>query len=252
MLAQYLEEVKALGEKEAPVKAVLGARTPQQAAEEFVHSSKLKDAAERRRIAADPTAALQSDDGMIRLARLLEDPARKLRKKHEETIESLEASSAERIAQYRFKIFGANDYPDATSTPRVTFGAVKAYRDKTEAPVPYATTFGGLYHLAANSGPYQLPQRWVEGKALLDLVMPFNFASTCDITDGSSGSPAVNAQGEIVGMVIDGNIESLALTYAYSDDQARAVHVASRGVVEVLRKLYRTPALLKELGLPEA
>ncbi|SPF34846.1 conserved exported hypothetical protein [Candidatus Sulfopaludibacter sp. SbA4] len=241
MLAQYLEEVKALGEKEAPVKAVLGSRTPQQAAEEFVHSSKLQDPAARRRPA--------EDDGMIRLARLLEDPARKLRKKHEDTIESLEASSAERIAQYRFKVFGANDYPDATSTPRVAFGAVKAYRDKTEAPVPFATTFGGLYHLAGNREPYQLPSRWVEGKARLDLVMPFNFASTCDITDGSSGSPAVNTQGEIVGMVFDGNIENLAATYAYSDDQARAVHVASQGIVEVLRKLYQTPGLLHELGL---
>ena len=172
-------------------------------------------------------------------------------KKHEEVIETLEVSSAERIAQYRFKVFGVNDYPDATSTPRVAFGVVKAYRDKTEAPVPFATTFGGLYHRAGDHDPNRLPQRWTDGKAVLDLVLPFDFASTCDMTDASPGSPTVNEKGEIVGMVFDGNIESLALTYLYSDDQARAVHVASQGIVEALRKLYKTPQLLKELGVPE-
>ncbi|MBZ5620220.1 MAG: S46 family peptidase [Acidobacteriia bacterium] len=250
MVTHYLEELKALGDKEAPLKAVLGARTPQQAAEEFVHGSKLKDVAQRKRLAADHNLVLKSDDGMIRLARLLDEPARKLLKKHEDSIEALEASSSERIAQYRFKIFGINDYPDATFTPRATFGAVKAYRDKTEAPVPYATTIGGLFHLADNLEPYKLPQRWIDGKSSLDLVMPFNFVSTCDSAGGNSGNPAVNAKGEIVGISFDGNIESLALTYLYSDEQARAVHVAAQGIVEALRKIYKTPQLLRELGVP--
>lgn len=250
MLAQYIDELKALGEKEISLKAILGNRTSQQAADEWVRSSKLKDAAERHRLAGDASLARQSDDGLIRLARLVEEPARKLRKKHEDTIEALETSGAARIAQYRFRVFGAADYPDATSTPRVTFGVVKAYRDKTEAAVPFATTFGGLFHLAVNRELYPLPPRWAEARARLDLVMPFNFASTCDITGESSGSPVVNTKGEIVGLVFDGNIESLALTYLYSDDQARAVHVAGQGIVEVLRKLYRTPRLLQELGLP--
>ena len=249
IVTHYLEELKALGDKEAPVKAVLGAKTPQAAAEEFVHTSKLKDVAERKRLAADHNLVLKSDDGMIRLARLLEDPARKLLKRHEETIEALEASSSERIAQYRFKVFGVNDYPDATFTPRVTFGSVKAYRDKTEAPVPFATTFGGLYHLADILEPYKLPQRWIDGKPSLDLVMPFNFVSTCDSAGGNSGNPAVNQKGEIIGISFDGNIESLALTYLFSDEQARAVHAATQGIVEVLRKLYKTPQLLRELGV---
>jgi hypothetical protein len=250
MVTHYLEELKALGDKEAPVKAVLGSRTPQQAAEEFVRTSKLKEVAERKRLAADHNLVLKSDDGMIRLARLLEEPARKLLKKHEDTIESLEASSSERIAQYRFKVFGVNDYPDATFTPRVTFGTVKAYRDKTEAPVPFATTFGGLYHLAGLLEPYRLPRRWIDGKSSLDMVTPFNFVSTCDSAGGNSGNPAVNQKGEIVGISFDGNIESLALTYLYSDEQARAVHAATQGIVEVLRKLYKTPQLLRELGVP--
>jgi hypothetical protein len=242
MLAQYFEELKALGDKEAPVKAVLGGRTAQQAAEEYVRGSKLKDVAARK----TPSA----DDPMIKLARLLEEPSRKLLKKHEETIEALEASNAEKIAHYRLKIFGEKEYPDATLTPRVAFGAVKGYRDKTEAPVPYATTFGGMYHRAGREDPYQLPSRWVEGKGLLDLVMPFNFVSTADITGGNSGSPTVDQKGELVGIVFDNNIEGLANTYLYSEDQARAVHVATQGVVEALRKLYHTARLLEEIGVP--
>jgi hypothetical protein len=250
MLAQYLEEIKALGDKEAPVKAVLGGKTPQQAAEAFVKGSKLKDVAERKRLAADRNAARQSGDTMMQLAILLDEPARKLLKKRQETVEAVETASAEKIAQYRFKIYGDKEYPDATLTPRVTFGAVKAYRDKTEAPVPYATTFGGMYHRAGPQDPYKLPQRWVDAKSVLDLVMPFNFVSTCDITGGNSGSPTVNAAGEIVGIIFDSNIEGVPQVYVYTEDQARAVHVASQGIVEALKKVYKTPQLLKEIGVP--
>jgi hypothetical protein len=250
MLAQYLDEVKALGEKEAPLKAILAGRTPRQAAEEFVRTSKLKDVAERKRLAADRELTARSDDGMLRLARLLEEPARKLHKKHEETVETIETSAAERIAQYRFKLYGDKEYPDATFTPRVTFGVVKGYRDQTGAPAPYATTFGGLYHRAGPQDPYKLPQRWIDGKRSLDAATPFNFVSTCDITGGNSGSPTVNDQGEVVGIIFDGNIESLPQTYLYTEEQARAVHVASQGIVEALRKIYKTPQLLHEIGVP--
>jgi hypothetical protein len=181
--------------------------------------------------------------------KLLEASRVRLTKKHQETIEALETSAAERIAQYRYKIFGDADYPDATGTSRLTFGVVKPYRDRTEAPVPYATTFGGLYHLAIPQEPYKLPQRWAEGKPLLDLVTPMNFASTCDITSGPSG-PVVDAAGDLVGFTFDGNLESIALTYLYSDEAARAVHVATQGIAEALQKLYKTPALLTELGVP--
>jgi hypothetical protein len=250
MLTQYLEELKALGDKEAPVKAVLGGKTPAQAAEAFVKGSKLKDVAERKRLAANRATARGSEDSMMKLAILLDEPARKLLKKHEETIEAVETASAEKIAQYRFKIYGDKEYPDATFTPRVSFGAVKAYRDKTEAPAPYATTFGGMYHRAGSQDPYKLPQRWIDAKTSLDLVMPFNFVSTCDITGGNSGSPTVNAAGEVVGIVFDNNIEGLPQVYVYTEDQARAVHVASQGIVEALKKVYQTPRLLKEIGVP--
>jgi hypothetical protein len=251
LLTQYLEELKALGEKEVPLKAILGSKTPAQMAAEFVRSSKLKDVAERKRLAGDKAAAMQSDDGMLRLVRALDEPARKLLKKHQETIEALAASAAEKIAQYRFRIWGTADYPDATSTPRVTFGTVKAYHDRTEAAVVFATTFGGLFHLAGPKEPFKLPQRWVDAKGQLDAIAPFDFVSTCDISAGNSGSPTVNRSGELVGMVFDANLEALPSTYMYTDDLARAVHVATQGMSEALGTVYKATGLLKELGVPE-
>ena len=249
LLATYLGELKALGDKDTPLRAILGSKTPQQMAEEYVHTSKLADVGERQRLAQSHAAVQASDDGMIRLVRLLDEPARKLLKKHQDTIESLAANAAERIAQYRFRLFGAADYPDATSTPRVSYGAVKAYRDRTESPVLSATTFGGLFHLANDRAPNKLPQRWVTAKSDLDLVAPFDFVSTCDTSSGSSGSPTVNRKGELVGMVFDANLEALPSTYMYTDEVARAVHVSTQGIVEALRKVYKTPALLRELGV---
>jgi hypothetical protein len=188
---------------------------------------------------------------MLKLVRALDEPARKLLKKHQETIEALAASASEKIAQYRFRIWGTADYPDATSTPRVTFGLVKPYHDRTEAAVTFATTFGGLFHLAGPKEPFKLPQRWSDAKAHLDMVTPFDFVSTCDISAGSSGSPAINRNGELVGMVFDANLEALPSTYMFTDDLARAVHVSSQGVVEALDTVYKAAGLLKELGVPE-
>jgi hypothetical protein len=251
LLTQYLEEIKALGEKEVPLKAILGSKTPAQTAAEFVTTSKLKDVAERKRLVDTKGAAAQSEDGMLRLVRALDDPARKLLKKHQDTIEALAASASEKIAQDRFRIWGTADYPDATSTPRITFGSVRAYHDRTESPVVFATTFGGLFHLAGPKEPFKLPQRWVDAKSRLDLVTPFDFVSTCDISAGSSGSPTVNKNGELVGMVFDANLESLPSTYMYTDDLARAVHVATQGMAEALDVVYKATPLLKELAVPE-
>ena len=179
----------------------------------------------------------------------IEDSARKVAKRRAETIEALEVSAAEKIAQYRFRLFGAADYPDATATPRVTFGAPKPYRDRTEAPVPFATTFGGLLHYAAAIDPVALPARWAAVKASLGLITPMNFVTTCDITSGPSGTPVVNEKGELTGVTFDGNLESIAITYLYDEDKARAVHVSAQGIAEALQKVYKANALLQELGV---
>jgi hypothetical protein len=167
-------------------------------------------------------------------------------------IQSLETTAAEKIAQYRFKLFGAAEYPDATSTPRVEFGTVKGYVDRAGVPAPYAATFSGLYYRVNDAGPYSVPKRWVDGKASLDLVTPLDFVSTCDIGSGDYGSPVVNRAGELVGVTFDGNLESLPDTYLYTSEGARAVHVAAQGIAEALEKIYKAAPLLKELGIADS
>jgi hypothetical protein len=248
LLTGYFDELKNLGDKDAPLKAILNGKTSKEAAEAFVKSSKLNDPVERRNLAANHEAALKSEDGMIRLAALLDEPARRLRKKHDEVVGSLETSAAEKIAQYRFKLFGTSDYPDATGTPRVTFGVVKSYIDRADVAMPAQSTFGGLFYRRDNQGPYQVPQKWVALKSSLNLTVPLDFVSTCDIGGGDPGSPVVNRAGELVGITFDGNLESLPGVYLYSDEQARAVHVSVEGIVEALEKVYQASALLQELG----
>jgi hypothetical protein len=231
LLTRYLDELKQVGEKELPLKTILGGKTSQQAATDMVHAG----------------AA-----GVVPLAKAVDEAGKKVAKTRAATLDALEVSAAERIAQFRFRLFGAADYPDATATPRLTFGVIKGYRDRTEAPVPFATTFGGLFHFTATQAPFLLPQRWTDARASFGLVTPMDFVSTCDITSGPSGAPVVNQNGEIVGVTFDGNIESIAITYLYEDEKARAVHVASQGIVESLQKVYKASALLRELGAPVA
>ncbi len=243
MVTSYLEELQKLGEKESPIKKILNGKTPQQAAEEFVKTSKLANRAERRN---------NPEDGMIHLAMLLDPAARRLKKKHDDVIQTLETTAAEKIAQYRFKLFGAADYPDATSTPRVEFGTVKGYVDRAGVPVPYAATFSGLYYRVNDTGPYSVPKRWVDERTALNVVTPLDFVSTCDIGGGDYGSPVVNRAGELIGVTFDGNLESLPDTYLYTSEGARAVHVAAQGIVEALEKIYKATPLLKELGMDTA
>ena len=245
MLAIYLNELVPLGEKEAPLKNILAGATPQQAAEKMVKATQLKDPAARASLG-------KSTDPIVALAAALEPAAARLRKQREETVGTLEVSAAEKIAGYRLLLFGAADYPDGTSTPRVAYGTVKGYQDRAAIAQPYAATFSGLFYRKDNEGPWQVSQRWLDAKDSLDLVTPLDFVSTIDIGGGDYGSPVVNRAGELVGMTFDGNLESLPVTYLYSDEQARAVSVDVRGIAEALQKVYKVPALLKELSVPAA
>jgi hypothetical protein len=249
LLTRYLEEIKALGDKDAPVKAVLNGKTPQQAAEAAIMGTTLKDPAERRKLAGNLAAVKASADPLLKMALLIDDPAKRIRKKHEDMIGSLEATAEDKIAGYRFKLFGAADPPDATGTPRVEFGVVKGYTDRAGVPAPFSTSFGGLYFRTNNEGPYQVPQHWVDLKSSLNLETPLDFVSTCDVGGGDYGSPTLNRAGELVGITFDGNLESMPDTYLYSDEQARAVHVAVQGIAQALDQAYKATALLTELGL---
>lgn len=251
MLALYLDEIKGLNEKYAPVKTILHGKEPQDVAASIMKSTQLGDPAVRRRYAADHASLAKSDDGMLRLAQQLEEPAKNMRAKRQELIGSLEVSAAEKIAGYRMRLFGAADYPDATGTPRATFGTLKGYTDRAGTPQPYADTFSGLYYRRAITpeSPHLVPQNWLDIKDSLNIITPLDFVSTCDIGGGGYGGPTINKAGQLVGIIFDGNLESLPATYLYTDEQARAVHVAAQGIVESLAKVYKTPALLRELGV---
>ena len=239
-----------LGARHETVRTVLAGRAPQQAAEHYVQTTKLKDVAERKRLAGSLEAVKASQDGMVRLARLLDPAARAVRKTWEDSVVAVETAAAPRIARARFALFGAAEYPDATGSLRLSFGAVKGYRNSQGQPVPFATDLAGLYTRATGQEPYRLPESWLKLKPALALKTPFNFVSTADIIGGNSGSPAVNTKGEIVGVIFDSNLEAMPNRFLYDDVQGRAVHVASQGILEALRKIYRAERVLAELGFP--
>ncbi len=246
-LAQSLEE---LGPNDAHVKAALGGMTPQAKAHELVAGTKLDDAKFRETlIKGGAKAVAESTDPMIVWARKLDPSYRELRKWSEDEIESVEALEGNKIAKARFAMYGKSTYPDATFTLRLSFGRVAGYGQGT-TQVPYKTTFYGLYDRAASfdgKAPFNLPEKVAKAKTAVELETPLNFVTTNDIIGGNSGSPVVNAQGEYVGLIFDGNIQSLVGRYAYSDEQNRAVAVHSSGILEAMRKIYKMDALADEL-----
>lgn len=231
---------------------VLQGRTPEQVAEALVDGSKLADVAVRKQLASGGKAAIEaSNDPMIKLALAIDAEARRLRKIREDQVESVEATSYGQIAKALFAEYGDSIYPDATFTLRLAFGTVKGYEQDGKAIPPYTNLGGAFAHADAhgNTEPYKLPESWHKAKAAgrLKLDTPFDFVSTADIIGGNSGSPVVDRKGELVGIIFDGNIQSLVLDFGYDDTQARAVSVDSRGIVEALKSVYQADALLGEL-----
>jgi len=187
---------------------------------------------------------------MIVLARKIDPLARQVRSFKEDEVDAVQKRAGERIAQARWKAFGRTLSPDATFTLRLAFGVVKPFPAEGTI-VPARTTFHGLYDRSAsfrNRPPWNLMPRWVEHEKDLDLKTPFDFVCTADIIGGNSGSPVINKDGAFVGIIFDGNIESLASDYYYTDEAARAVAVDARGILEALRKVYDAAALVQELA----
>jgi len=232
------------------VKKVLAGKSPHGRAVELVSGTKLKDVAVRKDLYRKDAAALDAaHDPMIDLARLVDGPAREARKIYDAQEETKKQAYSE-IAKARFAIEGASSYPDATFTLRLSYGTVRGYEEDGKQ-IPAFTDFAGLYQRSAeheNKPPFDLPQRWVDRKAKLDLSTHFNFVSDADIIGGNSGSPVVNKAGEFVGIIFDGNIQSLVLDCIFSDKQARAVSVDSAAITEALRKVYDAQPLVDELS----
>jgi hypothetical protein len=233
----------------ALVQQVLAGKSPRLRAFELVHGTKLKDVALRKKLYAGTAADLAAArDPMIELARLVDPEARRLRKIGETEDEKKRQAYA-RIAAAKFALEVTNAYPDATFTLRLAFGLVKGYQEDGRK-LPFQTTLAGLYERAAQhheKPPFDLTPRWTKRKSRLDLATPFNFVSTADIIGGNSGSPVVNRQGEFVGIIFDGNIQSLVLDFVYTEELARALAVNSQSIIEALRKVYDAKDLADEL-----
>ena len=239
----------ALGANNDIVRILLNGKSPRERAVELVKGTKLKDVALRKKLYEGGAAALNGfSDPMIDLARALDPYARDVRKTFDEQGEVQQQAYAQ-ISRARFALEGTSSYPDATFTLRLSYGTVEGYEEGGQH-VPAYTDFGGLYRRAAeheDKPPFDLPQKWVNSKSRLKPGTPFNFVSTCDIIGGNSGSPTVNKAGEFVGIIFDGNLQSLPLDYAYTEKQARAVSVDSRAILEALDQVYHADGLVAEL-----
>jgi hypothetical protein len=246
-LAQMQE---ALGPEDAAVKASLGGKSPEEAAQALIAGTKLEDVTVRKQLYEGGKAAVDaSTDPLIVLIRNVDPEARAVRKRFDDEVDAAVRRDGATIARARFAQAGFTQPPDATFTLRLSYGTVKGYEEKGKK-IPYFTTMGGAFQHAEEHGskpPYDLAGSWPKMKSKLNLETPLNYVSTADIIGGNSGSPTVNKAGEVVGIIFDGNIQSLVLSFYYDDRQSRAVHVDSRGIIEALRKIYGADALANEL-----
>jgi hypothetical protein len=238
-----------LGMSDSLVQQVLAGKSPHDRASELINGTKVREVAFRKRLCEGGASAVSTaKDPMIELARLVDGESRSLRKVAEAQGETKQQAHAA-IARARIALLGTTGYPDATFTLRLAFGVVKGYQEDGQA-VRAVTTIGSLYEKAAAMRcrpPFDLPSSWVKRKSRLDFKTPFNFVSTADIIGGNSGSPVVNRAGEFVGIIFDGNLQSLPWDEAYSDKQGRAISVHSAAILEVLNKVYGAKELAREL-----
>jgi len=238
-----------LGVADPSVVTALGGKSPRTRAAELIRGTKVRDVAFRQRLLDGGAAAVQAArDPLIETLRQLDPAARAVRKTAETAEETVKQSQAE-LARARFALDGANSYPDATFTLRLSYGTVKGLVDDGQT-IPPITTFAGLYERAKLMGsqpPFDLPPRWVKRKDALNPQTPFNAIGTHDIIGGNSGSPVINRAGEWVGIIFDGNLPSLVLDFAYEDQRARAVFVQSPCITEALTKVYGARELVREL-----
>lgn len=233
----------------AAVKNLLGRESPEALAERAVEGTRLDEAAYRV-AALDMTVEQLTalNDPMIDLALRNYDTAQALRTEWNAKVSAPTARAAERVAQARFAVYGDNLYPDATFSLRLSYGEVKGwtYRGVT---VPPTTVMGGLYERATGSEPFNAAEKFLAAENRIDKSVVYDFVSTNDIIGGNSGSPVINAAGEVIGAAFDGNIHSLGGSFGYDGELNRTVSVSTAAITEALRNVYDQPRLLEELGV---
>ncbi|HUL57806.1 MAG TPA: S46 family peptidase [Anaeromyxobacteraceae bacterium] len=245
-----------LGPDDPAVKRLLGARSPQEVADAAVAGSKLFDPAVRKQLwEGGAKAVAASDDPVIAIARLVDPDARAVRKVFEDEVESVVQKNSERIAEARFATEGRSTYPDATFTLRLNYGQVKGWTRADGVSVEPFTRFAGVWERATGRDPFKLPDSWLAAKDRLDPATPFDFATTNDIIGGNSGSPVFDRDLRVVGLIFDGNIESLGGDYGFDESANRAVAVSAVAITEALDKVYGARRIVDELrgaGAPSA
>ena len=250
LAGEWQEAIDILGKDDPFVVRVLGNKTPLAAATELIEGSHLDQVAERKKLVDGGKAAVAaSTDPLIVLARDVYPMRRPLAKRYEVEVETPTLQAGDELEKIRFRLFGKDAYPDATYSLRLSFGKVNGY-DADGLLMPFQTNFAGLYARSFAFGgkpPFDLPVRWLEKQRDVDLATPLNFVSTLDIIGGNSGSPVVDRNGELVGLIFDGNLEGLGARYAYTDRKARAIAVDGRSIIEALNKVYGASALAAEL-----
>lgn len=238
---------ESLGADHPIVRQLFGKRAPRDVAAEAVNGTTLKDPNVRKALMDGGQSAIDSSaDPMIALAKLVDPIARQLRKRYEDEVEAPLVAGQEKLAKARFAVYGKSLYPDATFTLRLSYGAVKGWVENG-VPVSPFTIFGGAYERHTGRDPFALPQSWLDAKDRLNLQTPFNFVTTNDIVGGNSGSPVVNKEGELVGLMFDGNIHSLGGNYGFDPALNRAVGVHSSAILEALEKVYNARRVLDEI-----
>jgi hypothetical protein len=239
-----------LGPDNAVVKQVLGDRSPEAVAKNAIENSRLSDVDYRKHLYEGGVYAVeQSYDPLIVLMSKIDPEARAIRRQWDDEVDSVLRENGTLVAKARFAVQGTDLYPDATFTLRLSYGVIKGYEQNGKT-ISYFTNLHGAFEDAVRHGnqyPYELPTSWLDSNAALNLKTPYNDVSTPDIIGGNSGSPVVDKSGEVVGIIFDGNIQSLSWDFQYDDRQGRAIQVDTRAIIEALRRIYRADGLVKEL-----
>jgi hypothetical protein len=248
---QLTQDLEERGKNDPFLNTILNGRTPAETATALIRGTKMADAAFRKSLIDGGEAAVKaSTDPLIVLSRKLDPMRRELIKWQQDNVQSVEETAGEKIGKARFAAYGKTTYPDATFTLRLSYGQMKGY-PMNGTIAPPKTTLYGLYDRAASfnyAGDFALPSRYMENKDKLDLSTAVNFVTTNDIIGGNSGSPVIDRNGDLVGLIFDGNIESLVGDFVYDGARNRAVAVHTAVMTEVMKKLYGAQALLDEMS----
>jgi peptidase S46-like protein len=250
MIQAWLTQAgKDLPRNDPYLRAFLGGRSPEVAAEAAVNGTKLADSTVRASLLEGGSAAVASStDPLIVLARRLNPIAMRVQQRAAR-LQDVSSANAEKVGQAIFAAYGRSLPPDATFSLRISDGVVKSF-PMNGTIAPYKTSFYGLYARSAefdDKPPFRLPERWKTHRNRLDLSQPLDFVTTNDIIGGNSGSPVIDKNAQVVGLIFDGNIEQLPNRFLYTDEASRAVAVHSRGITEALRKVYEADRIADEL-----